>query len=140
MVVTEDMQVYRSRPLPLGDRTSRADVDIPRDPVAVVAGDPVAVQIDDIQVAFPNLPHDVVVLLRRRHHQVEILLETVVVFRADPGLHHTSAVVADGGDDDYLVGKSRGPVDDRPESLAGPACSGERGKLSQFRCVVVNDV
>lgn len=63
VVVTKHVQVYGRRPLPLGDRTSCSDVNVARDAVAVMAGDFVAVEIDDIQVTFPNLPHYVVVLL-----------------------------------------------------------------------------
>lgn len=140
MMVTEDMQVYRSRPLPLCDRTARADVDVARDAVPVMTGDLVAVQINDIQIAFANLPPDVVVPLVRRHHQVQVLLEAVVVVGADPRLHGRSTVIADGGRDDHLVGETCGTVDDRSEPFAGPPGCRERRKLAQFSRVIVNDV
>lgn len=85
--MTEDVQVCGRRPLPLGNCPARSDVDIAGDPVTVVASDFIPAQIDDIQIALADLPADVVVFLVRRHHQIEILLERMVVVRADPWLH-----------------------------------------------------
>jgi len=140
VMMTEDMQVYWRRPLPLCDRSACSDVNIAGDSVSVMAGDLVAVQIDDIQVALANLPEDVLVLLCRSHHQIEVLLEAVLVLRPDAGLHHRPAVIAYGGHDDHLVGKPGCEVDDRTKPHAGPPRGRKRRKLSQFGGVFVNDV
>ena len=135
------MEVHRTRSLPLRDRSCGPDVNVALDGVPVMEGDLKPVEIDDIQIASPDLPVDVVSRFVGRHHLIEILLVTrVLLGGAQSDLVSRSAVVADGGCDDHLVGQVRRPVDDPPEPLACPAYGRHRLQLGEFRLIFVDRV
>lgn len=141
MVMTEAMEIDRTRSLPLSDRPRGADVDVALDRVAVVERDLKPVEIDDVQVSTADLPVDVVSRFVSRHHLVEVLLVTRVLFGGtESDLVGRPAVIADGRRDDHLVGQVRRPVDDPPEPLASPADGRHRLQLGEFRLILVDRV
>lgn len=135
------MEVHRTRSLPLRDRPRGPDVNVALDRMPVVERDFKPVEIDDVQVSPTDLPVDVVSRFVGRHHLIEILLVTRVLFGGTkPDLVSRSAVVADGGCDDHLVGQVRRPVDDPPEPLACPPHGRHRLQLGEFRLIFVDRV
>lgn len=140
VVVPEHVHVGRCRPLPLCDCLAGPEVHVPLDAMPVMERDPVAVQVDDVEIAFSDLPPDVRQLFVLGHHHVEILLPRVVVLGSRPWLGNASPVIPHSRHDEHLTGHAGGTVDNRPQPLARESRGGGRRELSQLRRVLVDVV
>jgi hypothetical protein len=140
-MMAEAMEVDGATPLPLSNRAGSADVDVPLDRVSVMECHLIPVKIDDIQVASPDLPRDVISRLIGGHHLVEILLvRSLLLGGSHPHLVRRSAVVSDRRCHDNLVGKTGGSVNDLAETLAGPPDGGHRLELGQLSLILVDRI